>query len=164
MIMFHVNLQGCMTKIIIWVLSYLVEMAIRTVRQNLDMGFLDFSSYVLLAGFCRKLKGICPIFSEKHNLLSLNSHAITKTGGKFIISMEPRKAIVKKTPKKRTFILLMVEIRRPPVEVGSWTPIIYRVSYISGAGFEPSTVASPVSIADFFQILEKQPLSSQKNL
>ena len=33
-------------------------------------------------------------------------------------------------------ILLMAEIRRSPVEIGSWHPIIYRVLYIpGGAGF-----------------------------
>ena len=39
-------------------------------------------------------------------------------------------------------LLLMAEIRRSPVEVGSWNPIIYRVlDYIpGGARFQPSTV------------------------
>ena len=38
------------------------------------------------------------------------------------------------------------EIRRSPVEVGSWNPIIYRVLY-SGARFPSSTVGN-------FQLLE----------
>ena len=44
------------------------------------------------------------------------------------------------------YILLMAEIRRAPVEVGSLSlfyPIIFRVLYIPGgflAGFQPSTV------------------------
>ena len=37
--------------------------------------------------------------------------------------------------------MLMEEIVRSPVEVGSWNPTIYKVFYIpGGAGFLPSTV------------------------
>ena len=44
-------------------------------------------------------------------------------------------------PPLATWYYLMEEIRRSPVEVGSWNPIIYRVLYIpGGAGFRPSTV------------------------
>ena len=39
-------------------------------------------------------------------------------------------------------ILLMAEIRRSPVEVGSWNPIIHQVLCIPGGclGFRPATV------------------------
>ena len=44
-------------------------------------------------------------------------------------------------PPLATWYYFMEEIRRSPVEVGSWNPIIYRVLYIpGGAGFRPSTV------------------------
>ena len=47
------------------------------------------------------------------------------------------------------FILLMAEIRRSPVEVGSWNPIIYRVNRtiqtVVIARFQPSTVPTSQS-------------------
>ena len=44
-------------------------------------------------------------------------------------------------------VLLMAEIRRAPVEVGSLSTIIYSVSHPGGAGFQPSTVGCPVGSA-----------------
>ncbi len=63
---------------------------------------------------------------------------------------------------KRPLVLLMAEIRRSPVEVGSWNPIIYKgfSTIPGGTRFQPSTVG--MFLQEFFKVVGKQIRKAKK--